>query len=174
MVLLGVAVAVVAVLALREPDGHDHSGTPVAVASGTLTPTATASGSTSRAHGGHGAGRSSATGSPGRHPSSSSASPSTSPKDVPLVVLNNTTITGLAQQAAQRFEDGGWTVTRYGNYQNDILSTCAYYDPAVAGARAAAEALQRQFPSIKRVKQKFPELPDGPIVVVLTPDYATG
>jgi len=90
---------------------------------------------------------------------------------VPLVVLNNTTTSGLAQQAAQRFEDGGWTVTSYGNYQNDILSTCAYYDPNVAGAQAAAEALQRQYPTIKRVKEKFDGLPAGPIVVVLTPDY---
>jgi hypothetical protein len=63
-------------------------------------------------------------------------------------------------------------VTRFDNYQNDILSTCAYYDPSVDGAEAAAQALQQQFPAIKRVKPRFAELPSGPIVVVLTPDYS--
>jgi hypothetical protein len=93
-------------------------------------------------------------------------------KDVPLVVLNNTTISHLAQQAAQRFESGGWTVTTYGNYQNDILSTCAYYDSTDPAAKAAAQALQAQYPTIKRVEPKFPQLPSGPVVVVLTPDYS--
>jgi len=91
---------------------------------------------------------------------------------VPLVVLNNTTIHGLAADAAHRFEAGGWTVTRSGNLTNDILSTCAYYEQGDAQAKAAAEALQRQYPTIKRVEPKFPELPDGPVVVVLTPDYS--
>lgn len=91
---------------------------------------------------------------------------------MPLIVLNNTTITGLAKRAAHRFEAGGWTVTRYDNYQNDILSTCAYYDPSDPQAEAAAQALQEQYPTIKRVKPRFPELPEGPVVVVLTPDYS--
>ena len=95
-------------------------------------------------------------------------------KSVPLIVLNNTTIAGLAARAAQQFEAGGWTVTRSDNYQNEIVSTCAYYDPSDAQAKAAAEALQAQYPTIKRVKPKFPELPSGPVVVVLTPDYSAG
>lgn len=93
---------------------------------------------------------------------------------LPLLVLNNTTITGLASQAAQTFEAGGWTVTSFGNYTNDIISTCAYYDPDVTGAKAAATALQDQFPTIQRVEPKFAGLPAGPIVVVLTPDYTAG
>jgi hypothetical protein len=87
-------------------------------------------------------------------------------------VLNNTTISGLAERASQQFEDGGWTVTKYDNYQNNILSTCAYYDTSVPGAKQAALALQHQFPAIKRVKPKFEPLPAGPIVVILTPDFA--
>jgi hypothetical protein len=93
---------------------------------------------------------------------------------VPLVVLNNSTVTNLARQAAQRFESGGWTVTHFANYQNNIISTCAYYDANDAQARSAAEALQQQYPTIKRVQPKFPELPSGPVVVVLTGDYSTG
>lgn len=91
---------------------------------------------------------------------------------VPLVVLNNTTVTGLASRAAHRFESAGWRVTSVGNLVNDILSTCAYYDPSVPNAKAAAEVLKHEFPTIKRVRPKFPQLPPGPIVVVLTPDYA--
>jgi hypothetical protein len=63
-------------------------------------------------------------------------------------------------------------VTSVGNMTNNILSTCAYYDPSTAGAKEAAQALQAQFPTIRRVEPRFPELPAGPVVVVLTPDYS--
>ena len=79
----------------------------------------------------------------------------------------------LAEQASKRFESGGWTVTKFDNYQNDIISTCAYYDPDVSGSKAAAQALQKQFPTIKRVEPQFSELSswNSPVVVILTPDY---
>lgn len=163
VVCLGLVVLAVAVIALREPNGH------VAASQ--------SDGASNIAQ--HSAGNrrsSSAPTSAGTStvPRSSGGQTASSAKQVPLVVLNNTTIQGLARSAAQRFEAGGWTVTSYGNYQNDILSTCAYYDPTYPGARAAAEALQRQFPTIKRVKPKFPGLPSGPVVVVLVSDYSPG
>jgi hypothetical protein len=65
-------------------------------------------------------------------------------------------------------------VTSIGNLRNDIISTCAYYDPAASGARTAAAMLMRQFPAIKRTAPKFDGLPAGPVVVVLTPDYTSG
>ena len=92
---------------------------------------------------------------------------------MPLKVLNNSTVAGLAEQASHQFEQGGWTVTELGNLYTDILSTCAYYDPSAAHARAAAKALQQQFPAIDRVRPRFSELPSGPIVVVLTGGYST-
>jgi len=110
---------------------------------------------------------------PARSAPASSSGASVATAKAPLVVLNNTTTTHLAEQAATRFEAGGWTVTKFDNYQNDILSTCAYYDPDTAGSKAAAEALRKQFPTIKRVEPQFSELSswDSPIVVILTPDY---
>jgi hypothetical protein len=155
VVCLGIAVLVVAIIALREPNGH------VAAASGDSSNVAHQSASSTP---------------PARRSTSASAS-STAPspaglKSVPLIVLNNSSVVGLATQASQQFESGGWTVTSVDNLQNDILSSCAYYDPSVANAKAAAEALQRQFPEIKRVEPKFPELPSGPVVVVLTSDYS--
>ena len=53
-------------------------------------------------------------------------------------------------------------MTRYDNYSNNIISTCAYYDPSVTGAKAAAEALKAQFPWIKRARNGSPSLPSGP------------
>ncbi len=161
---LGVVVLVVALIALRQPSKDSTQA-------GSVTSTKSAQRS------------SSAPTTTSTHPSSaapsssasSSASGSTSPASdgrLPLVVLNNTTVTGLAAQASDRFKAGGWTVTSFGNYQNDILSTCAYYDPSVPNAEQDARRLQAQFPAIKRVEPKFPELPAGPIVVVLTPDYS--
>jgi hypothetical protein len=162
----------VAVVALREPNGH------VAAVQSQQTSSASnvaKNSSSSEAN--------SSTGSagPGRRtkPAAGDPQPSASVKDVPLVVLNNTTVQGLAEQAAHRFESGGWTVTSFGNYQNEIASTCAYFDPSYAGAKAAAEALQRQYPTITRVQPRFaPDgvsepLPDAPVVVVLTPDYSS-
>jgi hypothetical protein len=93
-------------------------------------------------------------------------------QQVPLVVLNNSTIAGLAAQAQQQFEAAGWQVSSIGNLVNDIISTCAYYDPSVPNAKAAATVLRHEFPGIKRVRPKFSGLPAGPIVVVLTSDYS--
>jgi hypothetical protein len=112
-------------------------------------------------------------------PTTTSPKPSTSTssaaalKSTPLVVLNDTAVYHLASQAAAKFTADGWTVTSSGNYEapDGILSTCAYYDPAVSGAEADAQALQAQFPGIDRVEPKFADLPAGPIVVVLTPGY---
>jgi LytR cell envelope-related transcriptional attenuator len=151
---------VVAVFALREPNGH------VSSAKNTGSPSSVAQQSSAHPSTTRTASHSSA-------PRTSDAHSGSAVKAVPLIVLNNTTIHGLAQSAAQRFEDGGWTVTRFDNYQNDIVSTCAYYDPSDPKAKPAAEALRAQYPTIKRVEPKFPELPSGPVVVVLTPDYST-
>jgi hypothetical protein len=164
---LGVVVLVVAIFALRHPRGQ---GT----VAGSDTHVASSSPSVA------------STGSPTASRSSSGARPSVSARSVahpsaravaarlPLVVLNDTAITGLAQQASTTFQARGWSVSQIGNLQNSILSTCAYYDPAVPGARESAVLLQQQFPAIKRVRARFAELPAGPIVVVLTPDYPSG
>jgi hypothetical protein len=159
LAVLGVAVLVVAVIAIQRQ--HDRG-----VAAGTRLP------SSSSSH--HPAATRTATRSGSVHASPSRTASSVASARQPLVVLNNTTVAGLAKSAARRFEAGGWTVTTFDNYQNDIISTCAYYDPDVAGAKAAALALQRQFPEVKRVEPQFSQLSawHSPIVVILTPDYA--
>ena len=153
LAVIGVAVAVVAVIALRHPNGRQAR--PVSLpTTATATVTATPTPSSSA-------------------PSSTAGStPSAATHSVPLVVLNNTSTIGLAKTARQRFEAAGWTVTSVGTMTNDILSTCAYYDPSDPANQQAALELQQEFPAIKRVKEKFAELPAGPIVVVLTTDYS--
>jgi hypothetical protein len=155
---LGVVVLVVALLALREPNGHV-----AAVQSASAGASNVAEHSPSR---------------PTKRPAKTHrAVPARTDSgravhDVPLIVLNNTSTPGLAEQAARRFQAGGWTVTSLGNLVNDIKSTCAYYDAADPRALAAAEALRAQYPTIKRVEPKFAGLPSGPVVVVLTGDYS--
>jgi LytR cell envelope-related transcriptional attenuator len=163
---VGVAVAVVAVIALRHPNGHQAR--PVSLGT-TATATVTATPSPTRTRT---PSRTPSSGTPSANSSTPGSAASAAAHSVALVVLNNTSIPDLAQTAQQRFEDGGWTVTSVGNIVNDILSTCAYYDPSDPVNEQAALELQQEFPAIKRVREKFPELPPGPIVVVLTTDYS--
>jgi len=162
IVLLGVAVLGVALLALKNPDKSEAASprrttTAAPTSSGPSAPLT----STST--------RAATPRTPS--PSSTSAAPSFNAKIVPLVVLNNTTTTGLAAGAQQQFVSDGWKVTSVGNISDTIISTCAYYDPAKPNAKKAAEALQAQYPAIKRIAPRFAELPAGPLVVVLTWDY---
>ncbi len=163
LAILGVVVAVIAVIALHQPKGREAAkviSSAVAHSSATPSPSASATSSAPSSS----APRSSTA-------ASTAAVPATGVKSVPLVVLNSTNQTGLALAAAKVFQAGGWTVTSSGNIDNDILSTCAYYDPSDPQNLISATALMVQFPAIKRVKEKFTGLPPGPIVVVLTKDY---
>lgn len=169
MAALGVAVLVVALIALRQPKQTATQAGPTSAAGGSSP--ASSGGHSSASSGGSPSASHATSGSAGSGTGSASTAAIGSQ---PLIVLNNTTTTGLAAQAARRFERGGWTVTSYGNLTNTILSTAAYYDPSIAGAKQAAEALQAQYPTIKRVVPRFPELPAGPVIVVLTPDYSAG
>ena len=162
--VLGVVVLGVAVVALRHPDSS-HAAAP---------PHATSSVST---HAAAGPSRRAASSTPAPTPlpgTTTSAAPQVDVRKTPIVIMNNTTTTGLAAGAKQRFESAGWTVSSIGTMSNNVVSTCAYYDPAVKGSRHVAKALRREFPTIKRVARRFAELPPGPVVLVLTWDYSPG
>jgi LytR cell envelope-related transcriptional attenuator len=163
LVVVGVAVAVLAVTALNHPNGRNAGRASQSV---TANPSGVQSHGTGSGHPGSG----SATPTPTEGQVGSTSSPAGSGR-LPLVVLNNTSQVSAAT-AADRFRAGGWTVTDTSTFDGSILSTAVYYDPDVAGAQAAAEQLQQEFPAIKRVKPKFDGLPAGPLVVVLTSDYS--
>ena len=179
---LGVVVLVVAIVALENPGRSAGDGKTAAIhsrsASHGLDPTQTSTSRHSSAPA-HSPSSSVSSAAPVKSSASSSSSASSAsstgslpaPKSFQLVVMNNTGTAGLAAGAETRFEGGGWTVSHIGTMSNQIISTCAYYDPTVVGAKEAAEALQAQFPDIKRVAPRFAQLYAGPVVVVLTSDY---
>ena len=160
-----IAIGVFAVVALNQPDGRQASKATGDITASVSTNPSGASASATKSAPATGASSSTSQ-------SSSEPSPSRSLMNVPVLVVNNTDTNGLADTAVSRLKAGGWTATNGGNFAGDILSTAAYYDPDAAGAQAAAEALQIQFPAIKRVKERFEGLPAGPVVLVLTTDYS--
>ena len=158
LTIVGLGVAAVALIALQRPGGRHASSETVPVTA-------------------------SAPASAARSARPSSARPRTTPAHVtppapalasplPLIVLNNTASAGAQNVAEQEFEKGGWSVSYVSTLDNQILSTCVYYDPGIPNTLAAARRLQQQFPTIKRVVPRFAELPPGPLVVVLTSDFA--
>jgi hypothetical protein len=172
VVVVGLVVGAIAIFTIRHPKqtGTEAGSTPASSTSSVHSAPNTAP-STARS--------TSASKTPSSTVATTSLSPSrsfssTATKPVSIVVLNNTTTTGLAGQVAKQFRQAGWNVTKDDNYPgNDIISSCAYYDPSVPGAMQAAEALQTMFPAIKRVKPQFGELAvwKSPIVVILVQDW---
>jgi hypothetical protein len=161
LALLGVLIAAVAIVALNHPKGRQAPTANAAAAPSTSAHPSSTANSTSAAH----------TTAPTKTAAKSPPTKTQSNR-LAVVVLNNTSTSGLAETAAARFRQGGWTATTGGNFEGSILSTAAYYDPSVPGAQAAATALQSQFPAIKRVKPRFTGLPEGPIIVIVTTDYS--
>lgn len=88
---------------------------------------------------------------------------------VGVVVLNNSTISGLAARAAVDVQASGWTVAETGNFAGRISSTTVYYDD---GQQLAAQALAADVGA--RAEPRVGGLPSTApgIVLVVTQDYA--
>lgn len=108
----------------------------------------------------------------------SSAPPSVAPKHtavpvaaapiVPVTVLNNSRVHGLAHQAAARFNAGGWPTPVITNYTGGtVATTTVYYAP---GQLASAKRFAKQF-GISRILPRFAGLPGHGLTVVITRDY---
>ncbi len=89
---------------------------------------------------------------------------------VPVTVLNNSRITGLADRGATRFTAEGWPVAETGNYRGRIRATTVYYP---AGLEASAQAFAARFPGVERVLPRPDNLPGSGLTVVLTRDFAS-
>ncbi len=90
------------------------------------------------------------------------------PARLPVTVLNNSRITGLAALGAERFSAGGWPVAAVGNFRGRIPVTTVYYDP---GLEAAAREFAGAFSGVVRVRPRFEGLPARGVVVVLTREF---
>ncbi|RSN47606.1 glycoprotein [Amycolatopsis sp. WAC 04197] len=108
------------------------------------------------------------TGQPGRPGGDQQASH----KWVTVRVYNNSTIQGLAEQAAKDFRASGWNVSEVKGYPGRLPETVAYYRPGT-DEEAAAKALALEFGF--RAEPRFKEIENiGPgVIVILTKDYKT-
>jgi hypothetical protein len=67
----------------------------------------------------------------------------------PVVVLNNSTIHGLAASVAAELRAKGWHIESVGNLQGRTPTTTVYY---ATGERAEAIRLAHEFPSISSIR----------------------
>jgi hypothetical protein len=88
---------------------------------------------------------------------------------LPLTVLNNSRIAGLAHEAAAQVARGGWPIKYIGNFTGRIVASTVYY---AAGERPSAEALARQFRAVRRVLPRFAGLPGSGLTLVVTRDWS--
>jgi hypothetical protein len=89
-------------------------------------------------------------------------------------VYNNSTITGLASDAASDFQARGWDVGEVANYPFGIISTTTvYYRPGTA-EQTTAEELGQEFGL--RVNPRFEGLKDATpgVIVIVTNDFQRG
>lgn len=87
----------------------------------------------------------------------------------PLRVYNNSTIKGLAEDAAADFRTAGWQVDSVGNYGSGIIPTSTvYYQP---GEEAAAEALAGEFGMRSMPRFNGLESATNGLIVIVTRDY---
>jgi LytR cell envelope-related transcriptional attenuator len=99
------------------------------------------------------------------------AEPVTAPPELrsEVGILNATDVDGLAGQAQEALEDGGWSVPATDTYSGDIEVTTVYYPPDEA---ESARALAAQFPEIRAVEPTIEGLTSSRLVLVLADDYA--
>jgi hypothetical protein len=92
----------------------------------------------------------------------------------PIRVYNNSTITGLAADAAGDFTARGWAVGEVSNYPFGIIpTTTVYYRPGTA-EQSIAEELANEFGL--RVNPRFEGLRDASpgVIVIVTNDFPRG
>ena len=86
---------------------------------------------------------------------------------LPVTVLNNSRVVGLADRAAARLRAGGWPTPVVGNFRGRVAQTTVYW---ASGQQASAVRLARQF-GVGRVAPRFAGLPGRGLTLVVTRDY---
>ncbi|MGM7645347.1 LytR C-terminal domain-containing protein [Nocardia sp. JW2] len=89
----------------------------------------------------------------------------TSDKDIPVRVLNNSLVAGLAARTASELGAAGWTNVSTGNYSGSNLTTTTVYYGTAPGEEAAAAEIAAQVGGT--VAPKTADATPG-VVVVLT------
>lgn len=107
---------------------------------------------------------------PTSEPTSAPSAPAVEAAKLPLLVLNNSRVNGLATRAASDFRAGGWPVRGTGNFRGRVALTTVYYEP---GQEASARRLMREFPKVRRMSPRFAGLPGRGLTVVVTRDWTS-
>lgn len=89
-------------------------------------------------------------------------------REVPVVLFNQTTRTGLATAFQEVLEADGWTVPTVDDWRGTVPATTVYYPP---GMQAGAKALMAEFPDIARIRPSFPGIPDEALTVILCKEF---
>ena len=94
---------------------------------------------------------------------------------LPVTVLNETAVTGLAAKVSGVLKGGGWPTTDVGAYTpKDVAATTVYFTQGDDAQRAAAVALVDQFPQLHGPVPRFFDVPGQPkpgLVVIATGDW---
>jgi hypothetical protein len=166
LALAGIALLIVGVLALNGSDETPPGAAPAPTSTASQAPTGTGPPPVSP---------SPTTSAAATVPTATTGSPSPSPvARVPLTVLNNSTIAGLADRAAAAAERRGWRVAQVGNFAGRLPATTVYYTPGNVAEERAARQLAAEFPQIGQVLSRYAGLPPTPagIVLVVTRDWS--
>ncbi|MBP2321257.1 hypothetical protein JOF56_001642 [Kibdelosporangium banguiense] len=112
------------------------------------------------------------TSTPAPPPASQPAQPpAQNNRSEPVRVYNNSTITGLADRAANDFRGNGWNVAAVDNYSSGIIpTTTVYFRPGTA-EEAQAKDLAKTFGL--RAEPRFQGIQDAGagIIVIVTKEY---
>jgi hypothetical protein len=179
--LAGVGLLVVGVLALAGGE-REPGAAPPATATPTPTPSASATSDEPTPTAGTGSAPAT-TAASSTVPATTTSAPPVPPRPepttvparprAPLTVLNNSTISGLADRAATEAQQRGWQIAQVGNFAGRLPATTVYYDPGDAAEEAAARQLAEEFPHVAQVLPRYAGLPPTPagIVLVVTRDW---
>jgi cytoskeletal protein RodZ len=95
-----------------------------------------------------------------------------STKTVPVRVLNNSKIKGLAAKAEADLKADGWNVTAKGNYSaTNVPTTTVYYRPGNAEEEATARAIATEFGLAVEPRLKTLASEPAGVIVIVTNDY---
>ena len=105
-------------------------------------------------------------------PSTSAPEPSetTDPDRPEVVVLNQSGGSGLGREVADRVREAGWDVNRTGSFNGTVRTTTVYYP---SGLSSEAEELAKDLPGDPRVLERFSNLSETRLTIVLTDDYGS-
>lgn len=90
------------------------------------------------------------------------------PADIRVQVLNDTDVSGLAEDTAALLEDEGYQVPTIANYEGSVDQTTIFFRPPY---RADAQALRDSLFTTAALEEADPDLRGVDLTVVLAQDY---